>query len=202
VVLLDEQGQALARAGELPDQDVEASLIPALLSAAYSACRVSTYLGSAVPEDLLCFFSDAQDLFLAPVGASLALLLALPGRVMRQKTGDIWAAVQPATRDLLEILERMGVPGATLKTSPLPENQPEAQAEPEELEEENLPALDEIFNQATQASPKVDDLDAFWDSLAEQGEMDGVINADVISYDQARRLGLAPGEEDENPSKG
>jgi hypothetical protein len=39
------------------------------------------------------------------------------------------------------------------------------------------------------------DLDSFWNSLAEAGEIKPA-NPDMISYDQARQLGLAPGEEE------
>jgi hypothetical protein len=53
--------------------------------------------------------------------------------------------------------------------------------------------LEAIFNQTRQGSIKAEDADAFWDSAVLEG-MEGVVRADVISYEQARQLGLAPEE--------
>jgi hypothetical protein len=76
--------------------------------------------------------------------------------------------------------------------------QPAPPAEPEPALEEVdladvLPELDAIFSQATQNSARQQDVDSFWDALTNTGSSE-VSRADAISYDQARKLGLAPEE--------
>jgi DNA-binding NarL/FixJ family response regulator len=53
VALVSAQGQVIARAGIIPDQDLERELMPHLMSARLASQRVSSMLGAAQTDDLL-----------------------------------------------------------------------------------------------------------------------------------------------------
>jgi hypothetical protein len=85
----------------------------------------------------------------------------------------------------------MGVSTA-IETQPSTETIPPI-VEEEEVDAEPIPELDDIFTKASEAKLKEEEVDAFWDSLVAESSGE-VSRADVISYDQARQLGLAPEE--------
>jgi hypothetical protein len=58
-----------------------------------------------------------------------------------------------------------------------------------------MPEIDAIFGLAPQQPVATMELDAFWDSIAEQSESENLLDANTISFEQALKLGLAPGEE-------
>ena len=99
-------------------------------------------------------------------------------------------AIRLAVRDLPVILEKMGVAMDAEIAAPL---NGLASFEPEN--EETLPALDEVFDQESMKQLQSSNVDEFWDTLEQEPDDGSVINADAISYDQARQLGLAPDEE-------
>ena len=60
---------------------------------------------------------------------------------------------------------------------------------------EEAPILDAIFENAHTYQKGPQEVDAFWDSLADDAPA-SVSNADVLTYEQAMQLGLAPEDED------
>ena len=60
------------------------------------------------------------------------------------------------------------------------------------LDAEVLAGVDALFGKAAAAKPK--DADAFWDTVAEESDLGA--GSDSLTYEQARQLGLAPGEEE------
>ena len=64
------------------------------------------------------------------------------------------------------------------------------------LKSETDPAFEKMFHQATAQQLEPADVDEFWENLADEAENDGNGNNGMISYEQARRMGLAPGEGD------
>jgi CheY-like chemotaxis protein len=190
--LLDDRGRVTAGAGDLPGEIEEANVIPILMGALSAAAKVDHLLSATLPQNILIFSGGKVDLYLANVGEAMALLLALePSHGERQ--GEILGQVQMAVKDLQGILLQIGVatslqPGATETPEEPPELVPEVE------EDEESPVLDEIFGEASQTPYDPQEVDAFWDSLAHEEDQDQVMNADVITYDQAKRLGLAPDE--------
>lgn len=187
-MLLDDRGQIMAQAGGLPanlNQDV---LIPALMATFSAATKVSYQLGTKSPSDWLYFDGLEYDLFLAHVGPTLGLLLAVPNKALDDKqTWILLRDMHRASQELLSILAKVGVPMELVESvSSEPASSPEV-AEPIE----DLPELDELFSKASKKKLKEKDVDAFWDMLS-TGQAEGLTRADAISYDQARQLGLAP----------
>jgi len=93
--------------------------------------------------------------------------------------------------DVENILQSLGVappPPVTEAASP----EPEANIMFESSEPEPEMDLDALFASASNKK-KVDDLDAFWnDAVEKTGNIP--TNPDVITYEEAQKLGLTPGK--------
>lgn len=193
VLLLDESGRSVAQAGEIPDIMNGGAFASTLLAAAHAGAELSSHLGMLVPESFSIFRGLQTDFLLAPVGPTATLLISVPAGFSSRTLGERFAAMGKSVQNLLEILQAdVEAPPPAQMPQPLPDTQETAVVE---VEEE--PLLDEIFNQAGRANYKPEEVDAFWNSLVEDGRSEGVINANAISYDQARQLGLTPERDSE-----
>ncbi len=195
-VLLDELGRVVAQAGELPNEEEAIEALYAPLMSTFSAgMKVSHYLGGSRPESLSYFGGTKFAIFFAPVSGSHALLVAVNAVQMDEQISRTVRSVYNALFDLQTILEHMGV--SVRSEELLSEEASSSEAEDEaDIEEdlEHAPILDAIFENA--AADKTQDLDAFWDALAEDTSGE-VSNADVLTYEQALQLGLAPDEDED-----
>ena len=197
VVLLDERSRVVAQAGEFPDQSgAEERLFPTLMAGFSTGLKISNYLGSSRPEGLSYFGGTRYALFFAPVSAAHALLVAINAVQMDEQISHLVQSVYNALYDLQNILEHMGV---TIRSEePLaPEDEVPPLPEDEEIfeeDEEHAPILDAIFENKPASAEQ--DLDAFWDALADEAA-EGVTSADVLTYEQALQLGLAPEDDDQ-----
>jgi CheY-like chemotaxis protein len=193
VLLLNDIGQVVEMAGN-PSQITSGSeLLPALMEAFRASQKVTDALGTGPNESLLYFTNGKQRIYLAPVGQSNVLLLVTIGYIEPDKLGLLDRAIHLAVQDLDAILEHM-----------LEEDDRrivEAEASENELASEiiidkkTLTDVERMFSKAPKKSSK-DQADGFWETLAENSELDGTSSKDVISYEQARDMGLAP-ENDE-----
>jgi len=195
-VLLDENGRVVAQAGELPNEEKAIdALFPALMSGFSAGMKVSHYLGGSRPESLSYFGGTKFAIFFAPVSGSHALLVAVNAVQMDEQISHNVQSVYSALYDLQTILEHMGV---SVRSEELLSEEAGslATADEEDVEEdlEQAPILDAIFENAS--VDKAQDLDAFWDALADDASEE-VANADVLTYEQALQLGLAPDEDEE-----
>jgi YesN/AraC family two-component response regulator len=196
-VLLDERSRVVAQAGELPDQNgAEERLFPILMAGFSTGMKVSNYLGSNRPEILSYFGGTKYALFFAPVSTAHALLVAINAVQMDEQISHIMQSVYNALYDLQNILENMGV---TIRSDEAMSPEDEVPPIPDEEEafeedEEHAPILDAIFENTSASANQ--DLDAFWDALADEAAEE-VTSADVLTYEQALQLGLAPEDDDQ-----
>lgn len=188
-VLLDNRGRVLAKAGDLPGTAWDANLVAAMMALFRAGAGVSQFLGSKSPDDLLHLRGAANSLFWVHVGQSMVLLCVTgPGSTRRDQFGKIQAALQQAGQDFLSVQEKQGLPSQLLDDSQV--SSPENKIEPGAME--NVPDVDTIFQQTLQDAHEPEDLDAFWERLSEMDESPGEMNGEMLSYEQARRLGLLP----------
>jgi CheY-like chemotaxis protein len=195
-ILFDERGRVVVQAGDMPDSEsaVE-TLYPALMSGFSAGMKVSHFLGASRPESLTYFGGTKFALFFAPVSTSHALLVAVNAVQMDEQISHAVQDVYKALYDLQNILEHMGVSVRSDESISIPE---EALIEIEEdIEEdpEEAPILDAIFENVGSVSEKAEEVDSFWDAVAEDISED-VTNADVLTYEQALQLGLTPEDEE------
>jgi len=198
VFLINDRGRVLARAGDLYDSSMEVSLLAALMGIYSAAFKVSRIIRQEHLENYHVFRGGDHDLILIPVDGSHALLLAGKGLANSDRILQTVEGMLFVRGDVENILRTLGV-GVDVETrddeaSAVPDD--EAEPTPfvpiEELEPEPEVDVDELFAVASQKKG-VKDLDAFWDDAVEKtGNIP--INPDVITFAEAQKLGLKPGE--------
>ena len=194
VFLISDRGRVLARAGDLYDSSMEVSLLSALMAIYSAGLKVSRIIRQESLDTYHVFRGGEHDLMLIPVDAAHALLLsgrdlAKADRMLKTVEGMLFVR-----GDVENILQSLGVsPVVETMESAVPaieagESMLYVSDEPEpEMD------LDALFASAG-TKKKVDDLDAFWnDAVEKTGSIP--TNPDVITYDQASKLGLTPGKD-------
>jgi CheY-like chemotaxis protein len=191
IVLISDNGNIVAQAGNLPPDIDETNLVHALLVTMDVTSKFSLAVGAAQPQDYMFFSGGAYDLALAHVSQTMGLLLIAPSRwEMMDQAKNLKSEIQAVVQDLLVSLSDIGVQVS------LPESEL-APAEPVEIEEEMgevvpLPELDALFQKAEGIEKLT--ADAFWDAASGEDHK-APAGADTITYEQAQQLGLAPDEE-------
>jgi DNA-binding response OmpR family regulator len=187
VLLVNESGQIVEVAGN-PSQITSSSvMLPALMEAFRASQRVSEAMGKGVNECLLYFTDARQRIYLAPIDPFNLLLVVTIGSKEPDKIGLMDQAIHLAVHDLRSIFER------TQEESLQPEAAEIEQAElPTDIvvDPETLAGVAGIFSKAPKAGGK-EEADGFWETLGENGELDGGRSKGILSYDQARDMGLA-----------
>jgi CheY-like chemotaxis protein len=188
VYLLSDRGRVLACAGSLKDNSMEASLFSALMAIYSAGLKVTRYMRQKEQESYHVFTGGDHDLVLIPVNTAYALLLAGNKLASVERILGTISAMSVFREEVKKALKSMGV----------------APIVPDE-EEQSAPKYTEPLTQTTvleidtllKSKKKIttDELEAFWvDAAAKQSKVP--TNPDVITYDQARQLGLTPGEEE------
>lgn len=185
-VLLDERGRALAQAGDLPDASVKTALFPALMAAFSASEKVAKLLQTSPPEDMMYFSGSKYDIFLAHVGESYALLVASNPQASSAEVHASVELVHAGLQDLIAILAKMGIP---IKSDDQPVR---LEVDTQEEMLEDAPELEALFQEKSAAAIDQKEVDAFWDTASLHLTDDEITNADALTYEQARQLGLTP----------
>lgn len=197
VFLISDRARVLARAGDLYDSSMEVSLLSALMAIFSAGLKVSKFIRQEQLENYHVFSSGEQDLLFIPVNPSYALLLAGKGLADRERVLETIMSMLALRDEVDKSLRHMGVSEPSPSGSELlpPEAAPDVQGIPAYIEPPTMTEFtNTILNQAGRKKMKTDELDEFWGQAAEKhGKASS--NPDVISYDQARQLGLMPDNE-------
>lgn len=189
VVLLSDQGRAMAQAGDAPQIAPDSPLLPELMAAYSASLRVAAALERTPPLNSLCFGGEQVQLTLSTVGASAALLVVGPPTETPEALQRMFSTLRPAIAALLAALDDLGVVSPPpRKTGGLPQLAPA----PPPDETGDL-ALADLLAEATDKKLLASDVDAFWDALVNAPQT-GSLSAEVLSFEEARRLGLTPDE--------
>lgn len=199
VFLISDRARVLARAGDLYDSSMEVSMLSAVMAIYSASLKVSRFIRQEHLDNYHVFRGGDHDLLLIPVDVSHALLLAGKDLGNSDRILRTVEAMLFVRGDVENVLQSLGVAASTVVTEA---TAPESEALPmlEEQEPEPEVDLDELFANADKKS-KVKDVDAFWDDAVEKA---GSIptNPDVITFEQARKLGLDPGKGATIPVRG
>ncbi len=180
VVLINDRGETIAQTGELPRGEIESPLVPALASALSAGTRIARSLKNPVPQNLLLFKGSRYNLCVANTGLSHALIVLIVAQ--DPFPAQVPAFVDMAVQDLSVILKH-----------PTPPMLFKPDQAPDDLPEENLGNIEDILEKVPAEKMDTGELDRFWEDLA--GDLlTGSGNANVLTYEQARKLGLAPNE--------
>jgi len=180
VLLLNDAGRILARAGDLPDSNDEISLLSSLLSIYSAGQKVSWLIGQKAASSWYVFDGDKYDLIFAPVGTSHAMLvigkeLAAEERV--RQTVDIFAAARKSIKPALH--------GPT----PIVPAAQEPLTTPLEAIEQTAREMEPLFKDAKKKLKQAE-VNDFWDQAAHKHK--APTKPDMLSYEQAKQLGLTP----------
>ena len=190
VFLISDRGRVLARAGDLYDSSMEVSLLSALMAIFSAGLKVSRFIHQENLENYHVFRSEDHDLILIPVDASHALLLAGKDVATVERILNIVQEMLLVRDEVENVLKSLGVASVPMEAeSAIPEPEPLTLAPPEPEPEVDLDAL---FASAEKNST-VKDIDAFWNDAVEKTS-NIPTNPDVISFDEASKLGLTPGK--------
>jgi two-component system response regulator (stage 0 sporulation protein F) len=198
-ILLDDTGRVTAQAGNWPEPGMAEKLIPDLMAGLSAAQKVSRQVGAAVPDAVLAFRGKETDLLAAPVGRYVLLLLLKSGpSVLRMALAFEEALL--AQKQLGRILGEMGLnilPIESEIAAPVMAEESAAELPVYPAEEPaadqppvDLTGLEELLGKPAPKRIR-QDADKFWDNLTHE-ETPLPSNPDMLSYEQARKLGLLP----------
>jgi len=191
VLFIGEGGNVLVRAGDLPDDEIETTIMPTLISAFNAGVSISQFLEQDTPDNLMSFRGGNYDLFLAPVGETYCLLVTTKPTLFREM-GQIAKAIQTASKAVLMSLYNLGVSTQARIEKPGTAPKPAAEKK-DEKDATSDQKLEELLAKGAKISKQ--DADAFWEATQREEVPVSPESGDVLSYDQAAQLGLAPPED-------
>lgn len=190
VFLINERGLVQARTGAFRDSSMEVSLISTLMAIHSASLKVARHNHQETLDSYHVFSGGDHDLLFIPVTPLYALLVAGNGLATEARILESVAGLL-ALRDQIEkALKSMGVTGelnaAIAQSKPAPKRQTDklASATP-------APEMEALLNQAATQKTKVNNADDFWNEAA-QKHANKSSNPEVISFEEARKLGILP----------
>ena len=197
VLLLNDTGRILARAGDLAGglgHDNEVALISSLLSIHSAGLKVSRLIGQKIASRRWYIIEGGKyDLVFAPVGLTHAMLVIGKGiRWTEVKTVDIFSAARKNIEQVIgETAQGTSATQPKALTTPLPR----ARTGTTEVVEQSMKELALLFKDAKKKL-KPAEVNEFWNKAADKHKAPS--KPDMLSYEQAKQLGLGPAEGDES----
>ncbi len=206
--LVDPRGRMFARAGELPDQEMEEHLIPAVMSSLSAVEKASRLLGQEHAENVVTIRGPEYDLVAAPLGKSLMVMVLLKRSRSSVRLSIAVDELMLAQKDLEKILMGMETQGAEAPqpeaaqpaaaeapgvqpAAPVPDAPPVEPVVPAE-ETASAEELEALLVKTGKPKLKPSDVNDFWEKAVDGKDTGELSNPDMLSYDQASRLGLTP----------
>jgi len=167
-------------------------LLSALMAIYSAGLKVSRFIRQEKLENYHVFRGGDHDLILIPVNSAHALLLAGRGLAKADRILQTVEGMVFVRGDVENILQSLGVAPVVMVTdSSVPEVEG-GDTSPSETVEPDVD-VEALFASAGKNSG-VKDVNAFWDAAVEKsGSLP--INPDVISFEEANKLGLTPGQQ-------
>ncbi len=180
VILLNDTGRILARAGDFPNSKDELSITSSLLTLHSTGKKVAAMIGQQVVSNWHVFNGGQYDLISAPVGTNHVMAIigkSLAGEGQAVKTMELFIL---ARKDIEQFIGE-----SVTEISSVPEEH----AIPAEAIEQGEREMEPLFKDAKKKL-KPAEVKEFWDNAADNQK--ALSNPDMLSYEQARKLGLAP----------
>jgi CheY-like chemotaxis protein len=191
VFLLNDRGLVQARTGKLRDDSLEVSLISALMAIHSTSLKVARHNHQEAFDTYHVFSGGDHDLLFIPVTPLYALLVAGKDLVNDAHIVENITSLLALRAEVEKSLKSMGVTGEL--TSMSGPSIPPFIVEEKPQDVVPAPEMEALFKDVSKTKPKVNNVDDFWNQAAEiHGNKP--ITADVISLEDARKLGLVPGD--------
>ena len=201
VFLLNDRGLVQARTGKLRDDSMEVSLISTLMAIHSASLKVARHNHQETLDSYHVFSGGDHDLLFIPVTPLYALLVAGNDLANEEHILETVNSLLALRTQVEKSLKSMGVTGE-LHLRMLRKDIPASTAAPahgtKKLIEKAAdappsPEMEALLKEAATKKEKANDMDDFWSQAAEKHGSKPV-NSDVISLEEARKLGLVPGD--------
>lgn len=194
LILADDFGEIIAKAGSFPEDSLEDKIIEGLLGIYRSGLKVSQHIGQESPLSYHIFPGGELDVMLVPVNNTHALIVAGERIAERKKVLDMTDAMMILKSEVAHVLNEIGlVEVEEVVQDELPDLSDIFSTDevPEELIEDTVSdaELDALFQQKTDIGTA--DAESFWDTAVSSHQFTDM-DADKLTYEQARQLGLTP----------
>ncbi len=196
VFLINDRGLIQARTGALRDPSMELSLISALMAIHSASLKVARFNHQEALTSYHVFSSGDHDLLFIPVTPLYALLVAGNGLVTEDRILEVVGGLLSLRAQVEKALVSLGVTGelkdahAGRKSASSYAPKPAAKPQTDKLARAApAPDLEALFAEAARHKPQ--NVDEFWNE-AVQKHGSKTANPDVISYEEARKLGIIP----------
>jgi CheY-like chemotaxis protein len=199
VVLLSKERKIVAKSGGFPDAVYETHVIPQLMNTFQSVNDISSFLGLEKPKSNWYFSGAKYDLFWTHVGRSYGMLVIT--NPILQNTDITWvmATLDLAAKETLKIIHKKGYSEPTQEIPPSQETveeggegDAEAHSNTEEAKEHPQEEPSDFMDLDTELESE--EATSFWESATL--EEDGFENPDGLTFEEARKLGFIPEEND------
>jgi CheY-like chemotaxis protein len=186
VYLLSDRGRVLERAGDLYDSSMEVSLLSAIMAIFASSQKVSRFIHQETPNHYHVFSGGDHDLVLIPVNALYGLLVSGEKFAERDHILNVVDVMLSIRTTIEKSLRLMGMPTVPSDNDMIDPSVPISATT-------NILTQDiaNLFSQVQKQKIKPKDADAFWDDAVEK-HGNPPLHPDMISYEQAKQLGLTP----------
>ncbi|WKZ36970.1 MAG: response regulator [Anaerolineales bacterium] len=198
VFLLNDRGLVQARTGKLHDSSMEVSLISTLMAIHHASLKAARHNHQETIDSYHVFSGGDHDLLFIPVTPLYALLVAGNGLASEDRILESVGGLLALRTQLEKSLKSMGVTGElklgsdeTKPASPAPMPAPKKQTD-KLAKAIPAPEMEALLKQAAAQKKKPKNADDFWDEAAEK-HGNKPLNSDVISLEEARKLGIIPG---------
>jgi CheY-like chemotaxis protein len=192
LVLTDEHGRIQAQAGELPDPSMESGLLLLLIASLSATRKVVMFTGSNIPKGLSYVAGRNFDIIAAHVGDSFALIAFIQPINGGNGLGHAIEKVYSGVMDLEKIILKIGIP-ENLEDSV----DREVKVNNESDYEVDTSEVDALFEGAQNKLPGDQEINAYWESATRGSLGGGEPGADMLTFDQAQQLGIAPEDQDD-----
>ncbi|MEN6524180.1 MAG: response regulator [Anaerolineaceae bacterium] len=193
VYLLDDRGRMIAQTGEDVGRMLE-KLIPSLMSAMNATSRLARMLTERSKGFSCVISGDMNDILFAPVG-DFVLVAVIPGGNVASRSVLAHAEMLQVQEDIAAILFEMGIQVTVTPEifSGVDKSFGEADKIPislPEVKEKEEDVFTKKLNQAAKSMSR-QTVEEFWSSQVSSGKFEAM-NPDILSYEQAKQLGIAP----------
>jgi CheY-like chemotaxis protein len=200
VFLLNDRGLVQARTGKLRDDSMEVSLISTLMAIHGASLKVARLNHQDAFHSYHVFSGGDHDLLFIPVTPLYALLVAGRSLASEERILETVNSLLALRTHVEKSLKSMGVTGELHLASE--KGLPSSTAVPTQAVKKTAekaadappsPEMEALLKEAAKKKAKANDMDDFWSQAAEKHGSKPA-NSDVISLEEARKLGLLPGD--------
>jgi CheY-like chemotaxis protein len=199
VFLVNQSGFVQARTGKLHDESIEASLISVLVLIHNASLKVAKYTNQKTLASYHIFSGGDYDLLFIPVNPLYALLVAGTGLASESRVLEMVSNMFALRGELERSLKSIGATGelrASTASSPsisAATPVPTMRRPEQSLAAAPSPEMEALLKGAVDKKVKANDANDFWNQAVEN-HSNKPANSDVLSLEEARKLGLLPGD--------